>query len=76
MSNSPTQKLKMSHVLHVFQLYTQIAFGLKWNEDRQFGDFSIPLAQTSAAHVFRFYPILTIESQYGPWPAHICTPVT
>ena len=70
MSNSPTHKLKIHNVSQLFQFYTHIGFGLKWNEDRQFVDLFIPLAQTSAAHLFRFYSILTIlelNMVPGPW---------
>ena len=54
MSSSQTQKLEMSPACQCFQFDAQIGFGLKWNENRSFGELLIPLAQISEAHIYRF----------------------
>ena len=72
----PKPKVENVSRVQLVQFYTQIGFGLKWNEDRQFGETFIPLAQTSAAHCFRVYHFLKhlelIWSLAPGFPAHIC----
>ena len=51
-----TIDMNAEKLFSTFSIYAQIGFGLKWIKDCQFGEYFIPLSQTSAAHFFRFIP--------------------